>query len=164
MKLLNDICKRQGIDCTDFLTSFTGVNCCLSTATVSTFLQHEPQPTATKNMIHFSQMARDGTIARFDYLDLNKNMEHYGQAKPPVYDLTNIPNDLPMFIAHGGRDELADVDDVKFLLDNLKNHDRDKLFLQFIEDYAHADYVLAMNAKKVVYDLLIDFFRKQDES
>ncbi|KAL2938772.1 Triacylglycerol lipase 2 [Bienertia sinuspersici] len=164
MNLLKDICKKQGIDCTDFLTSFTGVNCCLSTSTVTTFLQHEPQPTATKNMIHFSQMARDGTIARYDYLDLNKNMKQYGHAKPPGYDLTNIPNNLPLYIAHGGRDELADVDDVKFMLENLKNHDKDKLFLQFIEDYAHADFVLAMNAKKIVYDPLIDFFRKQDES
>ncbi|XP_021724562.1 triacylglycerol lipase 2-like [Chenopodium quinoa] len=163
-KLLTDICRKQGIDCTDFLTSFTGVNCCLSTSTVSTFLQHEPQPTATKNMIHFSQMARDGTIARYDYLDPGKNMEHYGQTKPPEYDLTNISNNLPMFIAHGGRDELADVDDVKFLLDKLKNHEKDKLFLQFIEDYAHADYVLAMNAKEIVYDLLIDFFKKHSES
>ncbi|XP_010688923.1 triacylglycerol lipase 2 isoform X1 [Beta vulgaris subsp. vulgaris] len=164
MKLLKDICRKQGIDCTDFLTSFTGANCCLSTSTVSTFLKHEPQPTATKNMIHFSQMARDGTIARYDYLDVTMNMERYGQAKPPVYDLTDIPNNLPLFIAHGGRDELADVDDVKFLLDNLKNHDKDKLYLQFIEDYAHADYVLAMNAKKFVYDPLIDFLRKQDDS
>ncbi|CAO2814213.1 unnamed protein product [Amaranthus hypochondriacus] len=164
MNLLKGICKKQGIDCTDFLTSFTGENCCLSTSTVSTFLEHEPQPTATKNMIHFSQMARDGTIARYDYLDPDKNMEHYGQVKPPVYDLTNIPSNLPLFIAHGGRDELSDVDDVKFLLDNLKNHDKDKLFLQFIQDYAHADYVLALNAKKLVYDPLTDFFRKQDES
>ncbi|XP_021735262.1 triacylglycerol lipase 2-like [Chenopodium quinoa] len=163
-KLLTDIYRKQGIDCTDFLTSFTGVNCCLSTATVSTFLQHEPQPTATKNMIHFSQMARDGTIARYDYLDPDKNLERYGQTKPPEYDLTNIPNNLPMFIAHGGRDELADVDDVKFLLDKLKNHDKDKLFLQFVEDYAHADYVLAMNAKEIVYDLLIDFFNKHSKS
>lgn len=109
-------------------------------------------------------VARDGTIARYDYLDVTMNMERYGQAKPPVYDLTDIPNNLPLFIAHGGRDELADVDDVKFLLDNLKNHDKDKLYLQFIEDYAHADYVLAMNAKKFVYDPLIDFLRKQDDS
>ncbi|XP_021851932.1 triacylglycerol lipase 2 isoform X1 [Spinacia oleracea] len=164
MTLLKEICRKQGIDCTDFLTSFTGVNCCLSTSTVSTFLQHEPQSTATKNMIHYSQMARDGTIARYDYLDPNKNKEQYGQAKPPEYDLTNIPNNLPLFIAHGGRDELADVDDVKFLLDNLKNHDRDKFFLHFIEDYAHADYVLAMNAKEFVYDRLMDFFRKVDQS
>ncbi|KNA20587.1 hypothetical protein SOVF_050990 [Spinacia oleracea] len=109
-------------------------------------------------------VARDGTIARYDYLDPNKNKEQYGQAKPPEYDLTNIPNNLPLFIAHGGRDELADVDDVKFLLDNLKNHDRDKFFLHFIEDYAHADYVLAMNAKEFVYDRLMDFFRKVDQS
>ncbi|KAH9602506.1 hypothetical protein KSS87_020965 [Heliosperma pusillum] len=161
MNLLNDICTKQGIDCTNLLTSFTGENCCLSTSTVPSFLQYEPQPTATKNMIHLAQMARDGTIGMYDYIDIEKNMEYYGQVVPPLYDLVNIPNDLPLFISHGGRDELADVDDVKFLLDNLKDHDSEKLFLQFIEDYAHADYVMAINAKEVVYDFLISFFKNQ---
>ncbi|KAK9663911.1 hypothetical protein RND81_14G005700 [Saponaria officinalis] len=161
MNLLKDICAKQGIDCTNLLTSFTGENCCLSTSTVPTFLKHEPQPTATKNMIHLAQMARDGTIAMYDYIDKDTNIEHYGQAVPPLYDLVNIPNDIPLFISHGGRDELADVDDVKFLLDTLKDHDPGKLFLQFIQDYAHADYVLAINAKEVVYDSLISFFKNQ---
>lgn len=53
--LLKDICKKPGIECTDLLTSFTGENCCLSTAIVNTFLEHEPQSTATKNMIHLAQ-------------------------------------------------------------------------------------------------------------
>lgn len=32
-----------------------GPNCCLSPAIVNIFLDHEPQSTATKNMIHLSQ-------------------------------------------------------------------------------------------------------------
>lgn len=164
MNLLKDICKKPGIDCDDLFTSFTGENCCLSKSTVPTFLEHEPQSTATKNMIHLAQMVRDGTIAMYDYEDKDKNIARYGQPNPPEYNLTNIPSNLPLFLAHGGRDALSDVDDVKFLLDSLKNHDVDKLSLQFIQDYAHADYVMAINAKELVYDPLIHFFRLHDDS
>uniref|UniRef100_A0A7C8ZQD6 Triacylglycerol lipase n=1 Tax=Opuntia streptacantha TaxID=393608 RepID=A0A7C8ZQD6_OPUST len=103
--LLKEICKKPGIECTDLFTSFTGENCCLSTAIVNTFLEHEPQSTATKNMIHLAQMARDGTIAMYDYEDRDKNTQHYGHHAPPEYNLTNIPSDLPLFLAHGGRDD-----------------------------------------------------------
>ncbi|KAJ8425310.1 hypothetical protein Cgig2_022316 [Carnegiea gigantea] len=109
---------------------------------------------------HMGQsLARDGTIAMYDYEDRDKNTQHYGHHAPPEHNLTNIPNDLPLFFAHGGRDALSDVDDVKFLLDSLKTHDTTKLFLQFIEDYAHADYIMALNAKQLVYDPLISFSR-----
>lgn len=33
----------------------SGPNCCVNPSIISTFLDHEPQSTATKNMIHLSQ-------------------------------------------------------------------------------------------------------------
>lgn len=33
----------------------SGQNCCLNPSIVNVFLDHEPQSTATKNMIHLSQ-------------------------------------------------------------------------------------------------------------
>ncbi|XP_062107318.1 triacylglycerol lipase 2-like isoform X2 [Humulus lupulus] len=160
MKLLRDICKKPGIDCTDLLTSFTGVNCCLNSSIVDIFLDHEPQSTATKNMIHLAQMIRDGTITMFNYGTEDENWKHYGQPNPPVYR-TSIPNNLPLFVSYGGRDALSDTRDVRLLLDSLRDHERDKLVVQYREDYAHADYVMGQNAKKVVYDHLIAFFRLQ---
>uniref|UniRef100_A0A803Q6P8 Lipase n=1 Tax=Cannabis sativa TaxID=3483 RepID=A0A803Q6P8_CANSA len=160
MKLIRDICKKPGIDCTDLLTSFTGVNCCLNSSIVDIFLDHEPQSTATKNMIHLAQMIRDGTITMFNYGTEDENWKHYGQSNPPVYK-TSIPNDLPLFVSYGGRDALSDTRDVRLLLDSLKEHDQDKLVVQYRKDYAHADYVMGQNAKDVVYDHLIAFFRLQ---
>ncbi|XP_021890150.1 triacylglycerol lipase 2-like [Carica papaya] len=161
VNLLKDMCSIPAVKCTDLLTSITGQNCCLNNSIVNTFLDHEPQATATKNMIHLAQMMREGTIKMYDYNDENKNMEHYGQSTPPVYDMTSIPNDLPIFLSYGGADALSDVNDVKLLLDSLKDHDSDKLVIQYREDYAHADYVMAANAKQDVYDPLIAFFRLQ---
>ncbi|CAL5403402.1 unnamed protein product [Camellia sinensis] len=159
--LFKAICNKPGVDCTNLLTSFTGQNCCLNSSIVEVFLEYEPQPTSTKNMVHVAQMIRSGNITMYDYDDEGENMKHYGQPSPPVYDMTSIPNDLPLFLSHGGQDALSDVNDVKHLLGSLKDHNRDKIVVQYVPNYAHADYVMAVNAKQVVYDPLMAFFRLQ---
>ncbi|KAL7216357.1 hypothetical protein ACSBR1_028327 [Camellia fascicularis] len=95
----------------------------------------------------------------YDYGNEDNNNKHYGQSTPPVYDMASIPNDVPLFIGHGGQDDLADVKDVKKLLGTLKNHDADKLVTLYREEYAHADFVLGVNANQVVYDPLMAFFK-----
>ncbi|KAG6748710.1 hypothetical protein POTOM_048644 [Populus tomentosa] len=102
---------------------------------------------------------RTGTIAMYDYGNENDNMVHYGQPTPPVYNMTSIPNDLPLFLGYGGKDYLSDVRDVQALLDNLKDHDGDKLVVQYTDEYAHADFVLGVNANQIVYDPVIAFFK-----
>ncbi|KAJ9170008.1 hypothetical protein P3X46_018145 [Hevea brasiliensis] len=161
IKFLKDICKRTGIDCTNLLTSFTGQNCCLNSSIVDVFLDHEPQSSSTKNMMHLSQMIREGTITMFNYNNKDENRKHYGQPTPPVYKMTNIPKHLPLFLSNGGADALSDVNDVQLLLDSLKDHDGDKLVIQYRADYAHADYVMGENAKQDVYEPLIAFFKLQ---
>lgn len=157
VKLLKIICNKPGVDCTDLLTSFTGQNCCLNSSIVDVFLSLEPQPTATKNMIHISQMI----IEMYDYDDEEKNREHYGETSPPAYNMTSIPNDLPLFLSYGGADALSDMNDVQLLLYSLKDREGDKVVKQYRADYAHADYVMSANAKQDVYDPLIAFFRLQ---
>lgn len=87
-------------------------------------------------------------------------MEHYGVPKPPIYNLSNIPNDFPLFISYGGQDALSDPKDVANLLDDLKLHDEGKLSVQYIKDYAHADFIMGITAKDVVYDKIISFFNR----
>ncbi|KAM1373402.1 hypothetical protein ACFX2I_024109 [Malus domestica] len=159
VEFLKAVCQEPGVDCTHLLTAFTGKNCCLNSSIVDVFLDHEPQSTSTKNLVHISQMIRDGMIAMFDYKD--GNMQHYGQPTPPVYNMTSIPDDLPLFLSYGGADALSDVKDVKLLMNNLENHDGDKLVLQYRDDYAHADFVMGETAKQDVYDPLMAFFRLQ---
>ncbi|KAI3412709.1 Lipase [Psidium guajava] len=156
---LQDICHKT--DCTHMLTSFTGPNCCLNATIMDVFLDHELQPTSTKNLIHLAQMIRDGNISMYDYGNKGQNMKHYGQATPPLYNMSSIPNDLPLFLSYGGADALSDVQDVKLLLDSLKDHDEDRLVIQYREDYAHADFVMGENAKEVLYDPLMAFLRLQ---
>nr|XP_043626030.1 triacylglycerol lipase 2-like [Erigeron canadensis] len=157
-KFLKKICARPHIDCTNLLNSFTGKNCCLKPSIVDIFLDHEPQPSSTKNMMHVAQMIRQGTIQMYDYNDAGKNRRRYGQPTPPTYNMANIPKNVPLFLSHGGADALSDVEDVKHLLRTLKDHDRNKIVVQYTSGYAHADFVMATNARQVVYEPLMAFF------
>ncbi|CAK7349047.1 unnamed protein product [Dovyalis caffra] len=161
LKLLNQICKAPGVNCSDLLSSFTGPNCCLDTSRLGALLDHGPQSTATKNLLHVAQMVKEGTITMYDYSNGDENKKHYGQPTPPVYDMADIPKDFPLFLGHGGADALSDVQDVKLLLDSLKDHAKDKLVVLFIKNYAHSDFVAGENAKQVAYDPLIAFLKAQ---
>ncbi|XXG50277.1 hypothetical protein AAC387_Pa02g4319 [Persea americana] len=152
--ILNKYCSQLGINCYDLLTSITGKNCCLNSSTVNLSLKYEPQSSSTKTMMHLAQ-------AKFDYVTPEANMAHYSQLKPPFYNLSNIPSDLPLFLSYGGEDALSDVNDVQHLLDNLKFHDGDKLTVQFVEDFAHADFVMGVTTKSTVYNGMIKFFNHQ---
>ncbi|XP_059282744.1 triacylglycerol lipase 2-like [Lycium ferocissimum] len=157
-KLLKFFCAQPGVDCYDLMTALTGKNCCLNASTVELFLNEEPQSTSTKNMVHLAQTVRDGILSKYDY-GSNYNLAHYGEAKPPKYNLANIPRDLPLFLSYGGQDALSDGKDVETLLDYLKFHDVDKLHVQYIKNYAHADFIMGITAKDLVYNQIISFFR-----
>lgn len=102
---------------------------------------------------------RQGTVAMYDYGTEEVNIIHYGQSFPPLYNISDVPKQLPLFFSYGGADALSDVRDVQLLLGNLKDHERSNLVVQYRDDFAHADYVMAENAKQAVYDPLITFFK-----
>ncbi|GAV64288.1 Abhydrolase_1 domain-containing protein/Abhydro_lipase domain-containing protein [Cephalotus follicularis] len=158
---IRSLCSNPGVDCYDLLTALTGKNCCLNASTINLFLKNEPQSTSTKNMVHLAQTVRDGILAKYNYGRADYNLMHYGEASPPIYNLSNIPNDLPIFISYGGQDALSDVRDVGLLLDHFKFHRGDKLNVQFIKEYAHADFIMGVNAKDIVYNQVLAFFKRQ---
>ncbi|KAG8387060.1 hypothetical protein BUALT_Bualt03G0214000 [Buddleja alternifolia] len=101
---------------------------------------------------------RQGTIEMYDYGSDDENNKYYGQPTPPEYNMTSIPDDLPLFLSYGGKDFLSDVKDVQTLVDKLVDHEPDKLVLLYKEDYAHLDFVHGYNAKQEVYDPIMNFF------
>ncbi|VFQ90059.1 unnamed protein product [Cuscuta campestris] len=85
-------------------------------------------------------------------------MQHYGGRKPPLYDLSRIPKNLPVFISYGGADQMADAADVKVLLGELKPAlNPDMLRVQYVPNYAHYDFIMGLNANHLVYTQLIAF-------
>jgi len=101
------------------------------------------------NKESFYAVVRSGVLAKFNY----------GGKSPQIYNLSNIPHDLPLFISYGGEDALADVIDVRNMLADLKFHDEDKLSVQYIKEYAHVDYIMGVNAKDLVYNGITSFFK-----
>lgn len=102
---------------------------------------------------------RYGKLAKYDYGNACSNMKHYGVANPPTYNMSNIPENLPLFLSYGGKDALSDVKDVQNLLNSLKFHDRDKLNVQFVKNFAHADFIIGVTANNIVYSQMMAFFQ-----
>ena len=105
-------------------------------------------------------MIRRGTLAKYDYGNAADNTKHYGQATPPAYDVSAIPDDFPLFLSYGGRDSLADPFDVRLLLQDLRGHDRDKLTVQYLDQFAHLDFIIGVCAKDYVYKDMIAFLNR----
>ncbi|KAK3122226.1 hypothetical protein QOZ80_8BG0666790 [Eleusine coracana subsp. coracana] len=156
--LVRTFCRKQGTNCYDLVGSITGRNYCLNSSAVDLFLQYEPQPTSTKTMVHFAQTVRDGVLQKYDYVLPFRNIANYGQTEPPVYEMSNIPADFPLFLSYGGRDALADPTDVRLLLNDLRGHDPGKLTVQYLDQFAHLDFVMGVCAKDYVYKDVIAFF------
>ncbi|XP_059647835.1 triacylglycerol lipase 1 [Cornus florida] len=151
--ILDSICDGH-VDCNDLLTSITGENCCFNNSRVDFYLEYEPHPSSSKNLNHLFQMIRKGTFAKYDY-GIWKNLKQYGQLKPPEFDLSRIPESLPLWMAYGGNDALADVMDVQHTLKDLQS----KPELLYLEKYGHIDFLLSVNAKEDVFDSMIAFFK-----
>ena len=62
---------------------------------------------------------------------------------------------LPILLAHGGKDALADTDDVAQLIKNLRGAPQ----VIYLPLYAHADFVMGTNASADVYTPVIAFFQ-----
>ncbi|KAL9380780.1 hypothetical protein Peur_026437 [Populus x canadensis] len=154
------LCDAPGIDCYGLLAPLTGPNCCLNVSTFHPFIRNEPQPTSMMNIRHCGQSIHEKVVAKYDYGSSEANTARYGEAKAPAYNLSNIPKNLPLFLSYGALDTLSDVRDVNLLLGILKpNHDVDKLTIQYINNYAHMDFIMGVNAKDVVYSQVSSFFK-----
>ncbi|CAN1802799.1 Triacylglycerol lipase 1 [Linum perenne] len=152
INLLDSLCEGL-LHCDDLLSSITGDNCCFNSSRIDFYLDYEPHPSSSKNLRHLFQMIRKGTFAQYDYGKL-KNLKQYGQASPPVFDLSLIPDSLPLWMGYGGLDGLADIDDMQHTLKELLC----KTELLYLENYGHIDFLLSVKAKEDVYDHILAFF------
>ncbi|XP_017971739.1 PREDICTED: triacylglycerol lipase 1 [Theobroma cacao] len=158
VNLVESLCDGH-VDCTDFLTSITGQNCCFNKTRMDFYLEYEPHPSSVKNLRHLFQMIRQGTFSQYDY-GIWKNILMYGRLKPPAFDLNSIPKSLPLWMSYGGNDALADIMDVQRTLEELLS----KPELLYLENYGHIDFLLSIKANRDVYDNMIGFLRSLEKS
>ncbi|XP_038705883.1 triacylglycerol lipase 1 isoform X2 [Tripterygium wilfordii] len=158
LNLLDSLCD-SGVDCVDWLTSITGKNCCFNDSRVDFYFNYEPHPSSAKNLRHYFQMIRKGTFSQYDY-GVFENLKIYGQLKPPAFELSQIPKSLPLWMAYGGKDALADVTDLQHTLANLES----KPELLYLENYGHLDFLLSTKANEDIFSNMIGFFRSFGKS
>ena len=84
------------------------------------YLDHVPAGTSTRPVVHYAQLHEyDLEFKKFDFGNPDENIEHYGQAEPPSYDLQNVQ--APVVLLAGDKDYLADPLDVYRLSQVLPN-------------------------------------------
>ncbi|KAH1231000.1 Sodium/proton antiporter 1 [Glycine max] len=101
-----------------------------------------------------SIVIRKGTYSKYDYGKL-KNLIEYGKFNPPKFDLSRIPKSLPLWMAYGGNDALADITDFQHTLKELPSPPE----VVYLENYGHVDFILSLQAKQDLYDPMISFFK-----
>ncbi|PIA27058.1 hypothetical protein AQUCO_08300030v1 [Aquilegia coerulea] len=153
VRIMDSICDDEHMDCSNLLTSITGKNCCFNRSRIDFYFEYEPHPTSSKNLKHLFQMIRKGKFAMYDY-GLLGNLKQYGHIQPPTFDVTSISESLPLWMGYGGNDSLADVEDFKHTLDDLKSTPE----LLYLDSYGHLDFILSMKANEEVYSNIIKFF------
>ncbi|CAA6661395.1 unnamed protein product [Spirodela intermedia] len=141
------------MDCGNILSAITGKNCCFNDSRVEYYLEYEPHPSSVKNINHLFQMIRKGTFTKYDY-GVWGNLKHYGRMHPPPYDLAAIPKSLPLWMAYGGNDALADTTDVERMMRGLSSEPE----TVYLDSYGHIDFIYSVNAKVDIYDKMISFF------
>ncbi|KAH7706879.1 Protein LIPL-1 [Aphelenchoides avenae] len=116
------------------------------------YTSHNPAGTSTQNILHWAQMVRSGRFQKFDYGSPWKNRDHYGQLRPPVYDLSRF--NAPLHIYHSDTDWLADEADVdEHLIPKLNRN-----YLQEVvklKDYNHIDFIWGLRAANEIYDPIV---------
>eukprot|EP01126_Amoeba_proteus_P007169 TRINITY_DN12550_c0_g1_i10.p2 TRINITY_DN12550_c0_g1~~TRINITY_DN12550_c0_g1_i10.p2 ORF type:complete len:113 (+),score=13.42 TRINITY_DN12550_c0_g1_i10:823-1161(+) len=111
-------------------------------------------------MIHWSQGILSGKFARYDY-GLLGNLQHYQQATPPEYEISQFPQNLRTVLFSGGLDGLADPADVKLLLSELPP---ENVTVYARADYGHLDPLLGYDAKTLTYPILLSELKKNDHA
>ncbi|KAI5067448.1 hypothetical protein GOP47_0017976 [Adiantum capillus-veneris] len=153
-EVVDIICRATASGCfKNWISIFTGNNCCLNVSRRVIIDTYETQATSTKNLVHLAQQLRKKTFAKYDY-GFWGNIMTYGRFSPPAYDLSKVPTSNTLFI-HGGADALADPKDVAHLFSLLPNGG--SYPVSFLPEYAHIDFILGTNANQLVYKQILDF-------
>eukprot|EP01027_Heterolobosea_sp_BB2_P015569 GEZU01022277.1.p1 GENE.GEZU01022277.1~~GEZU01022277.1.p1 ORF type:complete len:282 (-),score=39.20 GEZU01022277.1:104-949(-) len=128
---------------------------------------HDPSGTSVMDIMHWAQMVKSGTFQMFDYGTAG-NVAHYNSSKPPLYNLLNIrysnngpsAQRFPIHLVYGGQDELADPEDVEWLITQLGLNHNVALSYDFIPQYAHLDFVWALDANLLCYPQILELLAK----
>ncbi|OWF52686.1 gastric triacylglycerol lipase-like [Mizuhopecten yessoensis] len=153
IKILGDTLCKETVTravCSDILFLCAGYDIHnLNKTRLPVYISHTPAGTSMQDMIHFSQMIRSKQFQKYDYGSVLANKQHYGQATPPVYDVSKVTTPVVLYWAE--KDWLAVPQDVKILQSKLPNVRGS----YEIKDWNHLDFIWGVNSYNVLYKDII---------
>ncbi|XP_013179038.1 PREDICTED: uncharacterized protein LOC106126118 [Papilio xuthus] len=108
---------------------------------------------SVKTILHFCQLIKSGQFEMYD-LGSTYNLKKYGTVSPPKYHLRDIK--LPMALFNSHNDWLSTVPDILNLMSQLSNAVSHHVVQLSSTEFNHLDFVLGMNAPKLVYKHVFD--------
>jgi len=151
------VCNNRVGDyfCKGYYFSLAGPSQQMNSTRVPVYLAHSPAGTSVQNIAHFGQMHNNGKFEKYDYGSAEENKKHYGQATPPLYDVSKLQ--VPVGLYWGAQDWLADPNDVKSLIPLIQ---KNLIANTYLTDFSHLDFIWGLKAAKEVYQPILDQIRK----
>lgn len=160
IKFLSDtLCKERVTRavCTNIVFLFAGYDLNnLNVTRMPVYLSHTPAGTSVQDIVHFAQLVKYKKFQKYDYGSVSENKYHYGQATPPVHNVSKITT--PVVLFSGEKDWLAVPKDVKILQSRLTNLKGSHVF----KDWNHLDFIWGVDAYNVLYKHIIQLLRGRD--
>ncbi|KAI4458895.1 lysosomal acid lipase-related [Holotrichia oblita] len=126
--------------------------------TLPVTLYHDGDSTSIKTIVHLSQIAASRRFRKFDYGEFI-NLDIYNSSSPPIYNLTSIK--VPNHLIYGKGDFVAGKKAVSDLYHELsKIGRRYGVYAVKHPSFAHTDFIIGKDVKKLVYDHIVEFLKK----
>uniref|UniRef100_A0A452FG53 Gastric triacylglycerol lipase n=1 Tax=Capra hircus TaxID=9925 RepID=A0A452FG53_CAPHI len=142
-KVCVEVCSHEALDvrCKNALFAITGVdykNLNMICTRLDVYVAHNPAGTSVQNAV------KSGKFQAFDWGASVQNLMHHHQ-------VSVLTMNVPIAIWNGGKDLLADPQDVDLLLSKLSN----LIYHKEIPNYNHLDFNLGMDAPQEVYNEIV---------
>uniref|UniRef100_A0AAG5DSP7 Partial AB-hydrolase lipase domain-containing protein n=1 Tax=Anopheles atroparvus TaxID=41427 RepID=A0AAG5DSP7_ANOAO len=138
--------------CAEMLRAFLGSTVDRSRNLLPVIVDDLLSSISTRQLIHFGQLMQTRKFQQFDHKNHMINVQRYGQAKPPEYNLSRVR--LPVSLFHGTRDFVTSIKDAQRLKDELKNV---KHFVE-VPNMNHIDFVYSDKLYGLVTRQIIEIF------
>ncbi|KAL3279055.1 hypothetical protein HHI36_016570 [Cryptolaemus montrouzieri] len=113
---------------------------------------------AAKQIVHYLQLIYSGTFRKFDY-GTTKNLQIYGQSKPPDYPVGNITAPIAFYSSLG--DFMAEYSDIQQMCSRILSCERS--FLLRSKHFSHFDFILSNKVEKKLNVPMLRFMQRYDE-
>ncbi|XP_072827658.1 lipase member J isoform X5 [Vicugna pacos] len=146
--------KIFGKICHDILFMISGYDQKnLNMSRMDVYMSQNPAGTSVQNMLHWSQLLNSSHLKAFDWGSPVLNLVHFNQTTSPLYNVANM--NVSTATWSGESDLLADPEDVKILLPEIRNH----IYHKTISYYNHIDFLFGLDVYHQVYHEIIDIIQ-----